>query len=66
MGGEKPFTASDLQNEAVRRMTTQVKMAKEKIKKRPYREAIKELRKLSTVTVSEKLNLIANVCHKVD
>jgi hypothetical protein len=27
MGGEKPFTASELQSEAVRRMTTQVKMA---------------------------------------
>ena len=41
--------------------------AKERLKKQPYAEAIKHLRKISNVfSPADKLNLISEVCRKVD
>lgn len=44
-----------------------IKEAKDRLKKQPYQEAIKHLRTISNVICpSDKLVLIAEVCHKID
>lgn len=41
--------------------------AKQRLKKQPYSESIKHLRKISsTISPAEKLTLISEVCKKVD
>lgn len=41
--------------------------AKERLKRQPYAEAIKHLRKISaTISPADKLALISDVCKKVD
>ena len=47
-------------------MTT-VDEAKQRLKKQPYAEPIKHLRKISsTISPAEKLRLISETCKKVD
>ena len=50
-----------------RRRLTSVVEAKERLKKQPYSESIKHLRRLSsTISPAEKLEIISEVCKKVD
>ena len=50
-----------------RRRLTSVAEAKERLKKQPYSESIKHLRKISsTISPAEKLEIISEVCKKVD
>ena len=62
----KLLRASDLQDALKRRKTQTMITAVEKIKKQPYSEAIKELKRISTVSITEKLTLIVTVCKRVD
>ena len=50
-----------------RRRLTSVVEAKERLKKQPYSESIKHLRRISsTISPAEKLEIINEVCKKVD